>query len=122
MAVKKTQKATGTGKSKATAGKTSPRKPAVKKSAPKKAAVTEAAAKKTVKRVAPKKAAAQKPSVSAAAVKKVTPAPTVRPLDRAEFHRRVRVTAYYKFVKRGYRHGKHISDWYEAEKEITSKL
>jgi Histone H1-like nucleoprotein HC2/Protein of unknown function (DUF2934) len=111
------------------------KKTAAKKAAPKKVTTRKAVVKKTAvkkapaKKAAPKKAAVKKPAVKKAAGKKATPAaktpvpsPRTRPLDRHAIHLRISEAAYYRFVNRGYRHGQHINDWYEAMKEILSEV
>ncbi len=89
------------------------------------------------KMAAPKKPAARKPAVKKPAVKKpkavkipvegktpaaVKPAPAKPALSRHEIQRRIRVAAYYKYLKRGGQHGSHAQDWKEAEKDILSQL
>ena len=125
MATKKMSKPAPTGKGKASARKTAPKKSTVTGTAVKKTAGKKAAPKKlTVKKTAAKKAPVKKetPKKTAAAIKTPAPKPPAKQLDRYEIHLRISEAAYYKFVKRGYRHGQHISDWYEAVKEIISDL
>jgi hypothetical protein len=113
---------------------------------PKPAAIKTAAAPKAkaVSKIkpAPKKAAARKPAVKKPAVagtaarkpkapkapevKKTPdapkPAPAKAALSRYEIQRRIRVAAYYKYVKRGRKHGAHLHDWNDAERDILSRL
>jgi Protein of unknown function (DUF2934) len=143
MATKKTSKTAAA--KKAAPKKTAVKKPvikkavvkktAAKKAAPKKVTTRKAVVKKTAvkkapaKKAASKKAAVKKPAVKKSAGRKAAPAaktltsqPRTRPLDRHAIHLRISEAAYYRFVNRGYRHGQHINDWYEAMKEILSDI
>lgn len=74
--------------------------------------------------LAPKKVAAVRnvPTPKSPAEQKLAPPPTKPGLDRREIQRRTKIAAYYKFLKRGKRHGSHYRDWQEAEKDILSQL
>jgi hypothetical protein len=94
-----------------------------KKAAPKKTAARKPATKKPAAR----KPAANKPKTfPVPAVKKTPaaqqPAPAKPAFSRYEIQRRVRVAAYYKYVKRDRKHGAHLHDWKEAEKDILSQF
>jgi hypothetical protein len=92
-----------------------------KKAAPKKTAARKPAAKKPAAR----KPAARKPKTAPVPAAKKTPAapaPAKPALSRYEIQRRIRVAAYYKYLKRGRKHGAHLHDWKEAEKDILSQL
>lgn len=91
---------------------------AKKKTAPKKPAVRKPAVKKPAAKT-PKAVKTPAPGKTPAAVK---PAPAKPALSRHEIQRRIRVAAYYKYLKRGGRHGSHAQDWKEAEKDILSQL
>ena len=119
MATKKKSEPAAAAKGKVSATKkATPKKVTVKKPAAKKAAPKKPAAKK----MAAKKAAPKKPAVKKPAAKKVAPKKPVQKLSGHEIHRRIEEAAYYKFVQRGYSHGDHHNDWYEAVKEVISKL